>query len=286
MTPLAPAHCPNRVVIDTPPPGLWRPHSSYPVRTDARLPLGGGRGCLAGTLRSRLVEFVYSFIAVLALAGIHLGAGVVRRIPLSIRPTVASAAAGISVSWVFLELMPALSEHQDAIEGTGLLPGLERHVYIAALAGLVTAFWVETASRSSRRENFEAGGEAVTSASTFWLSLAGYTVFNASIGYALADPSDPAVTPYWIFVIAMVLHFLANDDEILMFFRIHVAFADRRFDFPLHDRYRRLQLVRDIGAEAIGMMETSIPKGPSIHLKLSLLSSSIRNCMSAASLRA
>ena len=215
MTPLARAHCPNRVVIDTPPPGLWRPHSSYPVRTDARLPLGGGRACLAGTLRSRIVEFVYSFIAVLALAGIHLGAGVVRRIPLSIRPTVASAAAGISVSWVFLELMPALSEHQDAIEGTGLLPGLERHVYIAALAGLVTAFWVETASRSSRRENFEAGGEAVTSTSTFWLSLAGYTVFNASIGYALADPADPAVTPYWIFVIAMGLHFLANDESMV-----------------------------------------------------------------------
>ncbi len=161
------------------------------------------------------MEFVYSFVAVLVLAGIHVSAGVVRRIPMSIRPTVASLAAGISVSWVFLELLPSLTEHQHTVEGAGLLPALERHVYIAALVGLVIAFWVETASRSSRRENFEAGGEAVTSVSTFWLSLAGFTVFNASIGYALADPVDPAVTPFWIFVIAMGLHFLANDESMV-----------------------------------------------------------------------
>ena len=161
------------------------------------------------------MEFAYSLIAVLLLAGIHAGAGVVRRIPLSIQPTVASAAAGISVAWVFLELLPSLTEHQHTVEGFGLLPGLERHVYIAALVGLVTAFWVETASRASRRESFEAGGEAVTSTSTFWLSLGGFVIFNASIGYALADPIDPAVSPYWIFVIAMGLHFLANDESMV-----------------------------------------------------------------------
>ena len=161
------------------------------------------------------MEFAYSFVAVLLLAGIHASAGVVRRIPLSIRPTVASAAAGISVSWLFLELMPSLTEYQHTVEGTGLLPDLERHVYIAALVGMVIAFWVETKSRSSRREDLEAGGKGITSASTFWLSLAGFTVFNASIGYALADPADPAVTPYWIFVIAMGLHFLANDESLV-----------------------------------------------------------------------
>ncbi len=174
-----------------------------------------GWGRFDGTLRFRSVDTLYSFVAVLLLVGIHASAGAVRRIPQSIRPTVASAAAGVSVSWVFLELLPSLTEYQHTVAGSGLLPGLERHVYIAALVGLVVAFWVETASRSSLRENLEAGGEGVTSASTFWLSLVGFTAFNASIGYALADPADPAVSPFWIFVIAMGLHFLANDESMV-----------------------------------------------------------------------
>jgi len=185
------------------------------VHIKARLLAGAGRGRFDVTLRSRSVETFFSLIAVLLLAGVHAGAGVVRRIPLSIQPTVASAAAGISVAWVFLELLPSLTEYQHTVEGSGILPGLERHVYIAALVGLVIAFWVETASRSSRRENYEAGEEAITDPATFWLSLGGFVIFNASIGYALADPADLAVSPYWIFVIAMGLHFLANDESMV-----------------------------------------------------------------------
>lgn len=167
------------------------------------------------TLRSRLVDIAPSLIAVLVLAGIHAGAGIVRRIPESIRPMVASAAAGISVAWVFLELLPSLTENQEIVAGSGFLSVAERHVYVAALLGLVVAFWVETASRSSRRQSFEAGQGAVTSLQTFWLSLAGFAVFNASIGYALADPADPAVAPFWVFVIAMGLHFVANDESMV-----------------------------------------------------------------------
>jgi hypothetical protein len=175
----------------------------------------GSEGHAELTLRSQLVSIVLSLIAVLLLAGIHAGAGAVRRIPDSVRPTVASAAAGISVAWVFLELLPSLTENQETVVGSGLLPGMERHVYVAALLGLVISFWVETASRSSRRRSLDAGGEPVTSVETFWLSLAGFAVFNASIGYALADPADPAVSPFWIFVIAMGLHFVANDESLV-----------------------------------------------------------------------
>ncbi len=64
------------------------------------------------------MKTVSSLIAVLVLAGIHLGAGAIRRIPVSIRPTVASAAAGISVAYVFLEFLPSLTEHQEIVVGT------------------------------------------------------------------------------------------------------------------------------------------------------------------------
>jgi hypothetical protein len=156
-----------------------------------------------------------ALVSVLALAAIHAGAGSLRHLPESIRPRAASAAAGISVAYVFLELLPSLTENQDIIAGSGLIPGVERHVYIAALVGLVVAFSVETASRASRRRSIDAGGPAVTGVRTFWLSLAGFAIFNLSVGYALSDPSDPAVIPFWVFVIAMGLHFLANDESMV-----------------------------------------------------------------------
>jgi hypothetical protein len=128
---------------------------------------------------------------------------------------VLSAASGISVAYVFLDLMPALTERQNLIGHSGLLPGLEQHVYIMALVGLIVAFWVETASRDSRRRHRDAGKPDQTGHLAFSLSIASFCILNASIGYAVASPGDEAVEPLWIFAVAMGLHFLANDHSLV-----------------------------------------------------------------------
>lgn len=156
-----------------------------------------------------------SLLTVLALAIVHLYAGTTSALRREWRPRALSAASGISVAYVFLDLMPALADRQDLIEHSGLLPDLEHHVYIMALVGLTVAFWVEMAARSSRRRHRGAGEPDQTGITTFSLSIASFCILNASIGYVVASPGDEAVEPLWIFAVAMGLHFLANDHSLV-----------------------------------------------------------------------
>jgi len=108
-----------------------------------------------------------------------------------------------------------LAERQDLIIAEGLLPLLEHHVYILAMVGLTVFFWVETTSRSSRRRSRHSDASESTGNGAFWFSIISFMVLNASIGYAIASPGDEAVEPLWLFVVAMGLHFLANDCSLL-----------------------------------------------------------------------
>jgi hypothetical protein len=126
-----------------------------------------------------------------------------------------SFASGMSVSYVFLDLPPGLAQKQGTLDALGILTVLDRHVYILALAGLVIAFWVETASRRSRRAQRSAGGPDRTEPAAYRLSIASFVVQNAAIGYAVATPGDQGVDPLWLFAVAMGLHFLVNDHALV-----------------------------------------------------------------------
>jgi len=128
---------------------------------------------------------------------------------------VLSAASGVSVAYVFLDLMPDLAEQQRLIDQAGLFSFLDRHVYILALVGLTVSLWVETASRESRRRRRALGEPDETGTATFWLSMVSFAVLNAAIGYAVASPNDQAVEPLWMFALAMALHFAANDHSLV-----------------------------------------------------------------------
>jgi len=156
-----------------------------------------------------------SFLTVLALAIVHVCAGMTSALRRQWQPRALSAASGISVAYIFLDLMPALADRQYLIDHSGLFPSLERHVYIMALVGLTVSFWVETASRSSRRHRRESGESDQTGNAAFSLSIVSFCILNALIGYAVASPGDEAVEPLWLFAVAMGLHFLANDHSLV-----------------------------------------------------------------------
>ncbi len=161
-----------------------------------------------------LSDGLVSLLAVLALAVVHLYSGTQRALDRPWPSRALSAGAGIAVSYVFLDLMPALAARQSVVTGSGIFPDLEQHVYVLALTGLAVAFWVETASRASRRRRRRAGKPDVTGSATFLLSVSSFVVLNAAIGYAVANPGDEAVEPLWMFTLAMGLHFLANDHSL------------------------------------------------------------------------
>ncbi len=158
---------------------------------------------------------VATLLTVLALAAVHVYAGTTASLGREWGPRTLSAASGISVAYVFLDLLPSLAEKQALIDQAGWFPGLDRHIYVLGLVGLTVSLWVETASRASRRQRRAAGEPDQTGTATFRLSIVSFMVLNAAIGYAVASPGDEAVEPLWLFAIAMGLHFLANDEALV-----------------------------------------------------------------------
>jgi len=64
-------------------------------------------------------------LTVLVLAIVHLAAGTTASLGYRWRPRALSAASGVSVAYVFLDLMPDLAEQQSLIDRVGLFPGLD-----------------------------------------------------------------------------------------------------------------------------------------------------------------
>ena len=147
--------------------------------------------------------------AALALAVVHLFAGKLRFLAGVPRSRWLSAAGGISVAYVFVELLPRLSESQAEIEerAPGLLPFLEDHVYLLALAGLGLFYGVEWLSQRSRK----AGGHDQTAPPVFWFSIASFALYSAIIGYLLVDRAELGETALALYTAALGLHFAVND---------------------------------------------------------------------------
>jgi hypothetical protein len=129
------------------------------------------------------------------------------RNPLSGAPRrVLSAAAGVSVAYVFLRALPEMSEAQDVFTrvtvGRGL-PFPEHRVYTAALIGFLLFYGLENmVSRplTRGREQEPAAGL------TYRLRLGGFAAYGALVGYLMVHQQS---LPTLLYLIAMALHFLA-----------------------------------------------------------------------------
>lgn len=164
---------------------------------------------------SRRVEGhpLLALAAALVLGKVHLLAGRLRFLDGVPRSRWLSAAGGISVAYVFVHLLPELSAAQRAVErgADGVLPFLEDHVYLLALAGLAMFYGVDRASLASRRERVRTGGEDATSPQAFWLSIASFAVYNGLVGYLLVRDESHTVQSLASFTVALGVHFVVND---------------------------------------------------------------------------
>jgi zinc transporter ZupT len=120
-----------------------------------------------------------------------------------------SFAGGVSLSYVFVHLLPELgarqretSEHLDAgREGpAGVI------LYVAALAGLIAFHALEHLVRNNRRKAARGA-----SGSLFWVHLASYAVYSVLIGYLLVHQQERELGELATYAFAMALHFLIND---------------------------------------------------------------------------
>jgi zinc transporter ZupT len=155
-----------------------------------------------------------SLIAVIALAIVHIFAGKLRFLHGTPRSAWLSVAGGVSVAYVFVHLLPDLSEAQETInenvdEGLSLL---EHHVYLIALVGLAVFYGLERVAVTSRRRRRSTDGRDATSHGVFWLHVSAFAAYNALIGYLIHQRGEEGrVRVLALFAIAMGLHFVVTD---------------------------------------------------------------------------
>lgn len=152
-----------------------------------------------------------TFICAILLALVHFFAGKLRFLEGIPRSRWLSFAGGVSVTYVFLHILPELSAGQEAFseERGKVIAMLAHHAYLIALAGLVAFYGLERMAVSNRKR--EGGREEKTNMQTFWIHVASYAMYNAVIGYLLLHRDEQGGMALLWFVVAIGLHFVVND---------------------------------------------------------------------------
>lgn len=151
-----------------------------------------------------------SLWAILALAVVHAAAGTTAALGRHRQPALLSAAAGISIAYVFVELVPNVARWQQVIGTGGLIRGLEHQTGVFALAGFTVALWVESAARRARTRQYGEGA-AEADVGPFRFNIASAALMNAAIGYTIASPGNQAIQPLWLFALGIGLYLAVND---------------------------------------------------------------------------
>ena len=154
-----------------------------------------------------------SGIFALGLTFVHLLAGQLRFLETIPRSRWLSFASGVSVTYVFVHILPELNAAQQDIPDqlTDGVTFLEHHVYLVALLGLVAFYGLERSARVSQRQNRRKGSSEMTTAGVFWIHIASFAAYNALIGYLLIHREETGFLSLLLFFVAMAMHFIVND---------------------------------------------------------------------------
>lgn len=137
-------------------------------------------------------------IAVIILSLIHLLSlnGKLNR--WFIKKPVLALGSGISLSYVFIDLLPALNRGQSIFikHFSHIAPYLKQHSYIIALLGILFYGFSYAQNKKS---------------SSSWVKSSGYLFFNFVIGAALSNTSNPELQPLSLFTLAIGLHYFIRD---------------------------------------------------------------------------
>lgn len=155
---------------------------------------------------------VITMLVILGLVGIHVLRGRLATIPETPRSRWLSFSAGVPVAFVFLALLPALANDQEAIARavSGFLGGVSKHVYAVALVGFIVFYGTERAVKQSQaNQGATDTPNRPASDGAFLLSVGWFSVMNAVIGYLLVEERRGAAL--MLFAVAMALKFVVND---------------------------------------------------------------------------
>jgi hypothetical protein len=117
-----------------------------------------------------------------------------------------SAAAGASMAYVFLDVLPELAaRHHQLVETGGELLFAEQRLYALALAGFVVLYGLQHLVLSAR----EVGGDSAALA--LRLHVGGFALYSLVIGYMLVSRAAGGRLPLGLYVVAMAFHLAIVD---------------------------------------------------------------------------
>ena len=159
---------------------------------------------------------LFSFVAALGLAAIHLFSQTLRLLQGISRDQLVSIVGGMAVAFVILRLLPAVAQHQQTLaEAASDTPFgfINNHVYAVVLLSIIIFYGLELAAKRSRAKQREAGKGDRTEHWVFWLHMATFGLMNLLVGYLLFHhvEQDTAFRVLLLFFLAMVFKFIVND---------------------------------------------------------------------------
>ncbi|NES19025.1 MAG: hypothetical protein F6K41_08865 [Symploca sp. SIO3E6] len=125
-----------------------------------------------------------------------------------------SFAGGVSIGYVFLEVLPELSHAQEELEHSAipLMAYLENHVYLLALLGLIIFYGLDIWVLTSRRQNLIANLTTSQGSAVFWIHITAFALLNGIVGYLLQDLGEHSLFQCILFFVAVALHLFIMDE--------------------------------------------------------------------------
>ncbi|MBH0229670.1 hypothetical protein [Halobacillus yeomjeoni] len=154
--------------------------------------------------------FLLSLIFVFSFALAHYMAKYMSFLSEIPRSRYLSAAGGIAVSYVFLHLLPEVSESQEVIHEAGIFSSLSNHAYLLALLGLFLFYALDQRVKTTKTTARQGKKES----SAFWIHVASFFFYNALIGYLLIKEEFHSVFEMSLYFFAMLVHFITVDHNL------------------------------------------------------------------------
>jgi hypothetical protein len=121
-----------------------------------------------------------------------------------------SAAAGVSVAYVFVDVLPEMAEQNKVITAAAGSAGLfaEQRIYMLALLSFVILYGLQHMVLSAREARRGAVEQGRGRDRVYLLHLAGFGGYSALIGYLLVERVERGVAALVVYTLAMAIHFL------------------------------------------------------------------------------